>query len=316
VNRILITGGCGQLGVELAAALEKQPDVDRVFVSDINTGHTQGSVSGKLIQLDALDKQAVQRTIEEKEINQVYHLAAILSANGEKNPSFTWNLNMNSLMNILELAVALKLDKIFWPSSIAVFGPSTPKKNAPQNSLCEPATMYGISKLAGERLCAYYRETYALDVRSLRYPGLISYKTAPGGGTTDYAVDIFHQALRSNRYTCFLNQGTQLPFMYMPDAIRATTMLMDAPQPALKTNSAYNISGFNLTPGSLGEEIRKYIPGFTLEYAPDFRQAIAENWPESIDDEAARSDWNWRPAFNAEQMAKDMLDNLKERTSL
>lgn len=257
-----------------------------------------------------MNKEALQNLIKEENITQIYHLAAILSATGEKNPRYAWQLNMESLLFVLELAKEMKLDKIYWPSSIAVFGPNTPKINTPQYCVKEPNTVYGISKQAGERWCEYYFQKYNVDVRSLRYPGLIGYKSLPGGGTTDYAVDIYHKALAGKKFSCFLREDSYLPMMYMPDAIKATLDLMNAPRESVKIRSSYNLSGMSFSPKEIYESIKKHIPGFEIEYAPDFRQAIADSWPDSIDDSRAKEDWGWKPDYDLEAMTKDILENL------
>lgn len=308
MERILITGACGQLGTELTIALCEKFGCDNVFISDIISSPPNSKC--EYIILDATDKASLKEVITKKAINQVYHLAAILSANGERNPQVTWNLNMTSLLHVLELGTELSLNKIFWPSSIAVFGPSTPKTNCSQDSVCEPATMYGITKRAGEHLCSYYSHKYGLDVRSLRYPGLISYNTPAGGGTTDYAVEIFHKAVLEGQYKCYLEKDTLLPMMYMPDAVKATMMLMDAKKDRLSIRSAYNVSGFSFSPQELARAIQKYIPGFKISYQPDFRQQIAQNWPDSINDDPARKDWGWSPRFTVDEMAQDILNAI------
>jgi nucleoside-diphosphate-sugar epimerase len=244
-------------------------------------------------------------------ITQIYLLAAILSATGEKNPSLAWNLNMQGLLNVLDIARDEKMQKVYWPSSIAVFGPTSPRKNCPQQTIIEPATVYGISKYAGEFWCNYFNHRFGVDVRSIRYPGLISYKSAPGGGTTDYAVEIFHEALEEKKYTCFLKEDTYLPMMYMPDAIRATIELMEAPADKISVRTSYNVSGMSFSPKEIAAEIKKQITGFTISYKPDYRQAIADSWPQSIDDSIARKDWGWKEEFDLAAMTKDMLANLK-----
>jgi len=243
-------------------------------------------------------------------VTQVYLLAAILSATGEKNPGLAWNLNMQGLLNVLDIAREEKLHKVYWPSSIAVFGPTSPKKDCPQQTIIEPTTVYGISKYAGEFWCNYFHQRFGVDVRSLRYPGLISYKSAPGGGTTDYAVEIFHEALEENKYTCFLKEDTYLPMMYMPDAIRATIELMETPANRIDIRTSYNISGMSFSPAEIAAEIKKYKPDFTISYEPDYRQKIADSWPQSIDDSKARNDWGWKPEYDLAKMTRDMLENL------
>ncbi len=254
----------------------------------------------------------IERIVEKYEINEVYLLAALLSATAEKDPAFAWKLNMESLFIVLELAREGKLKKVYWPSSIAVFGPTTPKDNTPQHTIAEPSTVYGISKQAGEQWCAYYCKRYGVDVRSIRYPGLIGWKSAPGGGTTDYAVHIFHEAIKNGSYTSFLDRGTTLPMMYMPDAIRATIDLMEAPADQVKERTSYNLAGFSFAPEQIAAEVKRHVPAFTMNYAPDSRQAIANSWPRSIDDSAARADWGWKPKYDLKAMVDEMMVNLKQ----
>jgi len=307
-ERILIIGANGQIGSELAEALAARHGSGNIFTSDIAPA---GRVPGLSYEvLDVMDREALLRTVRVHGITQIYHLAAMLSATGERNPLGAWQLNMDSLLNVLEVAREEKVGRVFWPSSIAVFGPSTPRTNTPQDTVMDPNTIYGISKLAGERWCEYYFAKYGVDVRSLRYPGLISYKTPPGGGTTDYAIDIFYQAKSSGRYECFLGPDTSLPMMYMPDALRATIELMEAPSASVRIRSSYNLAGISFTPSQLAREIAQHIPDFKIGYKPDFRQAIADSWPGSIDDSRARQDWGWTPAFDLSTMAKDMLSNV------
>ena len=306
--KILIIGANGQIGTELAEALAARHGQAAVVTSDLAPS---GRVPGLLHEaLDVTDAAALTQVAERHGITQVYHLAAALSARGEQHPMWAWDLNMKGLLNVLELARTHKLDKVFWPSSIAAFGPSTPRECTPQQTVMEPTTVYGISKLAGEGWCAWYHRMHGVDVRSLRYPGLISWKTPPGGGTTDYAVEIFHEALKANRYTCFLGPDSALPMMYMPDAIRATLQLMDAPAERLAIRHSYNLAGIRFTPAEIAQAIQAQRPGFQIDYAPDFRQAIADSWPRSIDDTAARSDWGWQPEFDLAAMTRDMLLNL------
>jgi nucleoside-diphosphate-sugar epimerase len=260
--------------------------------------------------MDVTNKEMLHVSIIRQNITQVYLLAAILSATGEKNPNLAWNLNMQGLLNVLDIAREEKLHKVYWPSSIAVFGPSSPKQNCPQQTIIEPTTVYGISKYAGEFWCNYFFNRYGVDVRSLRYPGLISYKSAPGGGTTDYAVEIYLEALKEKKYTCFLKEDTYLPMMYMPDAIRATIELMEAPSEKINIRTSYNLAGMSFSPKEISAEIKKHIPEFTIDYAPDYRQQIADSWPQSIDDSVAAKDWNWKPEFDLASMTKDMLQNL------
>jgi nucleoside-diphosphate-sugar epimerase len=262
-------------------------------------------------QLDALDKDALFKIVKKHGITQVYHLAALLSATGEQNPMFAWKLNMESLFYVLDLAKEKHIQKIYWPSSIAVFGPTTPRENTPQYTVMEPSTIYGISKQAGERWCEWYFKKFGVDVRSIRYPGLIGWKSAPGGGTTDYAVHIFHEALKHNHYTSFLSENTALPMMHMEDAIRATIELMHAPSEKIKIRGSYNLSGLSFTPAEIANEIKKHLPEFRIDYAPDFRQAIADSWPKSINDQEAREQWGWKEKYNLEALVKNMLENIK-----
>jgi len=310
-KRILIIGACGQIGTELTTKLRQIYSPHKVIASDIREGEEDLMKSGPFEILDATDYSAIEDVVIRYEISEVYQMAAMLSATGEKFPMKAWNLNMNSLFNVLRLGKEGKIDKIFWPSSIAVFGPTTPKENTPQRTIMEPSTVYGISKQTGERWCEYYYHKYGVDVRSVRYPGLISYTTLPGGGTTDYAVDIYHKALKHHRYVCFLKAGTTLPMMYMDDAINATIQIMEAPKDQVKIRSSYNLAGVSFDPEEIAASIRKHIPDFTIEYAPDFRQEIADSWPSSIDDSEARSDWGWNHEFDLESMTQIMLENLK-----
>ncbi|MDX2249032.1 MAG: NAD-dependent epimerase/dehydratase family protein [Bacteroidia bacterium] len=309
-KRTLVIGALGQIGSELIAELTRRYGNDSVVATDIRLPEQKTDFT--FLKLDVLDKQALYQVISDYNIGTLYNLAAILSAKGEQQPQLAWEINMKSLLNTLEAARELSLEKVFWPSSIAVFGPSTPRVNTPQHCEMDPSTVYGISKLAGERWCAYYAQKYGVDVRSLRYPGLISYKTLPGGGTTDYAVEIFHEAVKARHYTSFLGENTALPMMYMPDAIRATLSLMDAPVEAVKVRSSYNLAGISFTPAILAAEIQKHIPLFSCDYKPDFRQAIAESWPQSIDDRESTADWGWKPEFDLESMAHDMLLHIRE----
>jgi nucleoside-diphosphate-sugar epimerase len=306
--KILIIGANGQIGTELAEALAVRHGAQAVVTSDLSPRGRVPTVAHEA--LDVTDAAALTQVVERHGITQIYHLAAALSARGEQHPMWAWDLNMKGLLNVLELARTHRLDKVFWPSSIAAFGPSTPRDATPQQTVMEPSTVYGISKLAGEGWCAWYQRMHGVDVRSLRYPGLISWKTPPGGGTTDYAVEIFHAALQTGRYTSFLGAGTALPMMYMPDAIRATLQLMDAPAEALQVHHSYNLAGISFTPAEIAAAIQAERPGFQIDYAPDFRQAIADSWPRSIDDAAARRDWGWLPEFDLRAMVRDMLANL------
>ena len=310
LNNILVIGANGQLGTELLKALRSKYGNAHVTAADIREP-TDDSELGGFVQLDVLNKAMLQSVIQVKKIKEIYLLAAMLSATGEKHPELAWQLNMQGLLHVLELAKCFKI-KVFWPSSIAVFGDSAPKQLCPQDAPLEPATVYGISKAAGELWCKYYYEKYQVDVRSIRYPGLISYSAAPGGGTTDYAVEIFHAALETGSYTCFLNKDTVLPMMYMPDAVRATIELMNAPADFIRIRTSYNLQGISFTPAELAATIRQQIPYFKMDYAPDFRQAIADSWPQYIDDRPGRTDWGWAPYFDLKQLVADMLLHLQE----
>lgn len=307
-EKILIIGSNGQIGLELAATLRINYGADNVVCSDLKALDNQ---EGPFELLDVLDKDRFHEIVKKHGITQVYLLAALLSATAEKNPKFAWDLNMNGLFHILDAAKEGLIKKVYWPSSIAVFGPSTPRVNTPQYTVMEPNTIYGISKQAGERFCEYYHQKYGVDVRSIRYPGLIGWKSAPGGGTTDYAVHIYHEAIKNASYTSFLAAGTTLPMMYMDDAIRATIELMEAPAEKVKIRSSYNVAGMSFDPEEIAASIRKHIPNFTLSYNPDFRQAIADSWPQSINDAEAREHWNWNPEFDLHKMTDVMLSNLK-----
>jgi len=311
-TKILIIGACGQIGTELTQKLRGIYGVENVIASDIRKLNIDVVNSGPFEVINALDFNQIQHLVEIHKIEEVYLMAALLSATAEKNPAFAWDLNMNSLFHVLNLAKAGKIKKIFWPSSIAVFGPTTPRENTPQYTIMEPSTVYGISKQSGERWCEYYHNTYGVDVRSIRYPGLISWSSPPGGGTTDYAVDIFHKAISKKKYDCFLSSETKMPMMYMDDAIAATIQIMQSPKEKIKIRSSYNLAAMSFTPTEIAEEIKKYIPEFTITYHPDFRQKIADSWPASIDDSAAREDWNWSHQFDISSMTKDMLAHLKK----
>lgn len=310
-SKILIIGACGQIGTELTTALREKHGKDNVIASDINTRNLELVNSGPFLIIDAKNYNAIKDCCELNNIKTVYLMAALLSATGEKYPMEAWDLNMNSLFHVLNLAKDKVIDTVFWPSSIAVFGPSTPKQNTPQHTICEPTTVYGITKQVGERWCEYYHEKYGVDVRSVRYPGIISYKTEPGGGTTDYAVEIFHKAILDGSYTSFLQQDTELPMMFMEDAISATLQLMEAPKECISIRSSYNLAAINFTPHTLSNAIRKHLPNFKISYEPDFRQAIADSWPSSIDDSVARRDWNWKHHYDLESMTFEMLSQLK-----
>jgi len=309
-ERILVIGASGQIGVELTLALRKIYGNSNVIASDLREENDLLKGSGPYVSLDVMNKEMLHVQVIRQGITQIYLLAAILSATGEKNPNLAWSLNMQSLLNVLDIAREEKLSKVYWPSSIAVFGPTSPKQQCPQQTIIEPTTVYGISKYAGEFWCNYYFNRYGVDVRSIRYPGLISYKSAPGGGTTDYAVEIFHQAIEEKKYECFLHEDTYLPMMYMPDAIRATIELMEAPSDKIKVRTSYNISGMSFSPVEIAEEIKKHVPDFNITYKQDYRQAIADSWPQSIDDSVARKDWGWKEEYDLKSMVKDMLSNL------
>ncbi len=310
-EKILVIGACGQIGVELTTELRRLYGSNNVIASDLRDEHELLKGTGPYISCDVMNKEMLHVLIIRHNITQVYLLAAILSATGEKNPALAWHINMQSLLNVLEIAKEENLTKIYWPSSIAVFGPTSPREHTPQHTIIEPTTVYGISKYAGERWCEYYFKHYGVDVRSLRYPGLISYKSAPGGGTTDYAIEIYIQALRDKDYQCFLSEETYLPMMYMPDAIRATIELMEAPKEKITIRSSYNLSAMSFSPKEIGQSITKHIPEFQLTYKPDFRQQIATSWPMSIDDSKAQADWGWKPHYDLDMMTEDMLLNLK-----
>lgn len=311
MDKILVIGACGQLGSELTIALGDLFGNSNVIASDIS-GPNDAIAAFTFEQLDIMNASGLAEVVDKHGITQIYHLAAILSAKGEENPKWAWNLNMTGLLNVLELAKEKQIKKVYWPSSIAVFGPTTPVDNTPQHTVMDPNTVYGISKQAGERWCEYYHEKYGVDVRSLRYPGLIGYKSLPGGGTTDYAVDIYHKALSGEHFTCFLDKGTYLPMMYMPDAIKATIDLMQAPAEQVKVRSSYNVGAISFDPEEIANAIKSQIPGFSIDYAPDFRQTIADSWPNSIDDSDARNDWGWQPEYDLGKMTEDILTNLPE----
>lgn len=312
-EKILIIGASGQIGIELTERLRALWGNDSVVAADVKPESEVDSslLNGPYEVLNTLDKEALFSVVKKYQITQIYQLAALLSATAEKNPSFAWELNMNGLFYILDLAKEKHINKIYWPSSIAVFGPSTPQWNTPQDTVMDPNTVYGISKLAGERWCDYYHQKHQVDVRSIRYPGLIGYKSAPGGGTTDYAVDIFYKALQDGHYTCFLSADTALPMMMMSDAIQATVQLMEADATRLTVGGAYNLAGMTFTPAELTAEIQKYIPGFVTHYAPDFRQAIANSWPSSIDDAIAQRDWDWKAEYDTPKLVAKMLEEIK-----
>ena len=309
-EKILVIGASGQIGVELTLALRKIYGNNNVIASDLREENPLLKGTGPYVSMDVMNKEMLHVQVIRQGITQIYLLAAILSATGEKNPNLAWHLNMQGLLNVLDIAREEKLSKVYWPSSIAVFGPTSPKINCPQQTIIEPTTVYGISKYAGEFWCNYYFNRYGVDVRSLRYPGLISYKSAPGGGTTDYAIEIFHEALEEKKYQCFLNEDTYLPMMYMEDAIKATLQLMEAPASNITVRTSYNVSGMSFSPKEISEEIKKHISDFEMSYKSDYRQAIADSWPQSIDDSVARKDWGWQEDYNLEKMTKEMFDNI------
>lgn len=311
MRKILITGANGQLGSELTLELRKMAGSDNVIATDIRE---QGKMQsdGPFEKLDVLDKGSYEDIIQKYGITQIYHLAALLSASAEKNIETAWKLNMDGLINTLNIARQYGMDKVFWPSSIAVFGPDAVKRGTPQESPCNPSTVYGITKVAGEQWCAYFYRKFGLDVRSIRYPGLIGYKSLPGGGTTDYAVDIFHKAVNGEPFNCFLDRDSALPMMYMNDAVKATIDLMNAPSERLTVRTSYNVSAISFTPEEIATSIQKHLPGFTIRYEPDYRQEIAASWPDSIDDSIARRDWDWQPDFTLDSMTGDILSHLPE----
>jgi nucleoside-diphosphate-sugar epimerase len=312
MKKILVTGALGQIGSELTAALKEKYGETNVITSDMApTSPSQAAEPYE--QLNVLDKPRLIEVIKKHNINTIYHLAAILSATGETNPSLCWDVNMNGLYNILEAARELKVKQIICPSSIAVFGPETPRDNTPQETILLPKTMYGLTKVAGELVCDYYVAKFGIDIRGIRYPGLISHKTLPGGGTTDYAVEIFYEAIKNKSYTCFLSAKTTLPMMYMPDAIRGTIALAETDLGDLKHHSNFNFAGMSFSCEELAAEITKRIPEFKIDYKPDFRQAIANSWPRSIDDSSSRNEWNWKPEFGVSEMVDDMLKNLSKK---
>jgi len=310
-EKIMVIGASGQIGVELTLALRKLYGNANVIASDLREQNPLLEGTGPYVSLDVMNKEMLHVQVIRQNITQIYLLAVILSATGEKNPNLAWNLNMQGLINVLDIAREEKLTKVYWPSSIAVFGPTSPKLNCPQQTIIEPITVYGISKYAGEFWCNYYHQRWGVDVRSLRYPGLISYKSAPGGGTTDYAVEIFHEAVENKHYDCYLAEDTYLPMMYMPDAIRATIELMEAPAGNISIHTSYNLSGISFSPSEIAASIQQYIPDFTINYKPDYRQTIANSCPQSIDDSIARIDWGWKQEYDLEKMTIDMLENIQ-----
>lgn len=311
-NRILVLGASGQIGTELTQKLRELYGNEQVIASDIKIGTDEMTNSGPFEILDATDKESILKMIQKHQINQVYLLAAMLSATAEKFPQKAWDLNMNSLLAVLELAKEKHIQQVFWPSSIAVFGPTTPKNNTPQKTIMEPSTVYGISKVSGEFWCNYYFEKFGVDVRSLRFPGVISWKTQPGGGTTDFAIDIYFKAVEEKKFTCFLSENTRLPMMYMEDAVNATIQLMQAKSDEIKIRTSYNLAAIDFTPKEIADEIKKHFPDFSINYEPDSRQEIADSWPSTIDDSEARKDWNWKHQFDLSKMTLEMLENLKK----
>ncbi len=315
-QKILVTGATGQIGSELVLELRKKYGGENV----VAVGHSRKPSdklfsSGPYESIDVSDKTSIEKAVKKHSVDTIYHLAALLSATGEQNPQLAWTVNMNSLYHVLEIAREQKLAKIFWPSSIAVFGPTAPRSNTPQDTILIPGTMYGVTKVAGELLCNYYFMKYAVDVRSVRYPGIISSETPPGGGTTDYAVAIFYEAIKNKKYTCFVREDTVLPMMYMPDCLKATMDLMEADSSRIKCRTSYNIAGMSFSAGQLTAEIRKHIPDFRCAYKPDFRQKIADSWPMSLDDTAARKEWGWKPKYDLPSMTRDMIEKLSKRFS-
>ena len=313
-EKILVIGSSGQIGTELVQNLRSIYGVDGVVASDVKV--TEQAKEGPFEVIDVMNAQNLLEIVKRHQITQVYLLAALLSATAEKMPKFGWDLNMQGLFNVLDLAKEKIIKKVYWPSSIAVFGPNTPKTNTPQYTVMEPSTVYGISKQAGERWCEYYFNKYNVDVRSLRYPGLIGWKSAPGGGTTDYAVHIFHEALKTGKYECFLSENTTLPMMHMEDAIAATIGIMQADAEKVKIRSSYNLSGFSFSPKEIADEIKKHIPSFTISYNPDSRQQIADSWPQSINDDYAKKDWGWVPKYDLKSLTINMLENLKKNSTI
>ncbi|MEO6454753.1 MAG: NAD-dependent epimerase/dehydratase family protein [Ginsengibacter sp.] len=314
-QKILVIGASGQIGVELTLELRRLYGGANVVASDLREENVLLKGTGPYVSLDVMNREMLHVQVIRQNITQIYLLAAILSATGEKNPSLAWNLNMQSLLNVLEIAKEEKLTKVYWTSSIAVFGPTSPKQNCPQQTIIEPVTVYGISKYAGEFWCNYYFQRYGVDVRSMRYPGLISYKSEPGGGTTDYAIEMFYGAINEKKYTCFLKQDTYLPMMYMPDAIRATIELMETDASNITVRTSYNISGISFSPKEIAATLKQKIPEFEISYKPDYRQAIADSWPQSIDDSVAKKDWGWKPEYDLEKLSIDMLENLRSNTN-
>jgi nucleoside-diphosphate-sugar epimerase len=310
-SHILITGALGQIGSELVPALSQKYGAANIIASDISEDRGVFAGQADFIKLDATNKTRLAELIKSREITEIYHLAGILSATGEKHPDLAWDINITSLKNILDLSVANNVKQVFWPSSIAAFGPTTPKTSIPQQTILEPSTMYGVTKVAGELLGNYYFNKYGLDIRSLRYPGIISWKTPPGGGTTDYASAIYYGAMQTGHYDCFVRPDTILPMIYMADAVVATLLLMSVPPEKITVRTAYNLNGLSFSARQLAENVAKYCPGFTYDFQPDDRQKIADSWPQTIDDSAARADWGWQPAFDLDSISRTMLDNLR-----
>ncbi|MEM3700302.1 MAG: L-threonine 3-dehydrogenase [Candidatus Bathyarchaeia archaeon] len=314
MKRILVTGATGQIGSELTIELRKKYGGENVIAAGHKRKPSQKLLeSGPFEYVDTTSKESIEKVVKEYDIDTIYHLAAVLSATGEENPQLAWNVNINGLYNVLEIAREQNLVRVFWPSSIAVFGPEAPRINTPQDTILIPRTIYGVTKVAGELLCNYYFTRFGLDVRSVRYPGIISCETPPGGGTTDYAVEIFYEAIKNKRYTCFVREDTVLPMMYMPDCINAALKLMDADSSRIRHRTSYNVTAMSFSAGELAAEIRKYIPDFKCEYKPDFRQKIADSWPMSIDDSVARREWGWNPKYDLTSMVRDMIEKLKKR---
>lgn len=311
-SNILVIGAAGQIGTELTLKLREVYGADRVIATDITDSPPEALLEGPFEKLNILDKEKLFEMVKQNNVSEIYLLAALLSATAEQNPALGWDLNMNGLSNVLDLSREGQIKRIFWPSSIAVFGPNTPKNNTPQRTIMEPTTVYGISKVAGESWCEYYHKRYGVDIRSVRFPGIVGYKSAPGGGTTDYAVHIFHEAVKNGHYDCFLSEDSELPMMYMPDAIKSILEIMDAPEENISLRTSYNISGVSFTPKTLSDAIRKEIPDFTVSYTPDYRDLIAKSWPSTLDDSLARKDWGWKPDFGLEDLVNDMLVNLRE----
>jgi nucleoside-diphosphate-sugar epimerase len=312
--RILVTGAVGQIGSELTMALRERYGGENVVAAGHKTEpEPELRDSGPFVTIYVTRRETIEEVVEAYDIDTIYHMAAILSAAGEKSPQLAYRVNLDGLYTVLEIARECEVSRVFWPSSIAVFGPETPKNNTPQETVLRPTTIYGVTKVAGELLCNYYVERFGLDVRGVRYPGIISSETLPGGGTTDYAVEIFYEALKHQRYTCFLDRDTVLPMMYMPDCIRATLMLMDADADRLEHHADFNLSGLSFSPAELAAEIKKHIPEFEMAYEPDYRQEIADSWPCTIDDSAAREEWDWEPEYDLPAMVADMLEKLRRR---